>query len=73
MISKPFSKERLDDEHKQREVRKDQIKRAIEEAMTTSNGTRRESFNAVDLAVKLKTIDVDDLHNWTYEAAWLMQ
>ena len=69
MVSKRFSQKRLDKEHKQREIRKSQINEAIEAAMTSSNGDRRESFNAVDLAVKLKTIDVNDLHNWSYDSA----
>lgn len=62
MMSKRFSQKKLDKEQKQREIRKAQINQAIEAAMTTFNGSRRESFNAVDLAVKLKTIDVDYLY-----------
>lgn len=69
MISKHLSKRLLQEQQKQREIRKAQIAQAIKEVMITSTGIRRESFNAVDLAVKLKTIDVDDLNNWTYDSA----
>ncbi len=71
MISKPFSKERLDDEEEEqkeeREIRKTQISQAIEQAMTSANGTRCESFNLLDLAVQLKILDLNDLHDWTYD------
>ena len=69
MVSKRFSQKKLDQELKAREVRKAQIQEAIQAAMTSSNGTRREYFDAVDLVTKLKTIDVNDLHNWTYDSA----
>lgn len=66
MTSKSVSKRRLDDEQqKQREIRKGEINRALQEVMTTSNdGSRRDFFTLLDLAVRLKMIN----DNWSYEA-----